>query len=78
MLDSVGAFAASVGSSSHQMGRWLIDLGASNHMTNYKEFDKAQKVSKSQCGGGQTLDALGVGEVHVKTLWPLSYTRTPL
>jgi len=41
------------------MGKWLIDSGASSHMTwekniliNCKEFDKAQKVS---VGDGQTL-----------------------
>jgi len=59
MSDSVGAFAASVGSSSHQMGRWLIDSGASSHMNreknileSYKEYDNAQNVS---VGDGRTL-----------------------
>ena len=48
--DSVGAFAVSVGSNSRRMGKWLIDSGASSHMTwekniftSYREFDKAQK-----------------------------------
>ena len=39
---------------SHDMGE--------NILTGYKEFEKAEKVS---VGDGQTLDAVGVGDVHV-------------
>ena len=65
-----GAFAASVGSSGLlQMGRWLIDLGASSHMTSekkiltsYHEFEKPEKVG---LGDGQTVDAVGMGNVYI-------------
>ena len=77
--DSVGAFAVSVGSNSHQMGKWLIDSGASSHMTwerniltRYQEFDKIQKVS---VGDGRTLDALGIGEVHVNMQFKVSQPK---
>lgn len=33
MLDSVEAFTALVGSATHQMDKWLVDSGASSHMT---------------------------------------------
>ena len=45
-----GVFAASVGSAS-QVGKWLVDSGASRHMTStreilthYREFEKPEKV----------------------------------
>ena len=45
-----GVFAASVGSGSH-MGKWLVDSGASRHMTSkreilthYRKFEKPEKV----------------------------------
>ena len=66
--EGVGAFAASV--DSPQGGKWLIDSGASSHMTpdmeflsNYREFEKPEKVS---LGDGRTVNAIGVGDVHVK------------
>ena len=38
-LDSDGVFAASVGSvDSPQMGEWLVDSGATSHMTREKEL----------------------------------------
>ena len=64
--DTVEAFTASTSSAPHQMDKWLIDSGASSHMTweknilkNYKEFVQRQKVS---LGDGRTVDAVGVGD----------------
>jgi hypothetical protein len=49
--------------------RWLIDSGASRHMTpnrskfkTYSKFDKPQKVG---LGDGHTIDALGVGNIPI-------------
>ena len=51
------------------MGKWLVDSGASRHMTskreiltNYREFDKPEKVG---LGDGHTVDAVGEGNVLV-------------
>ena len=53
-----------------QMGKWLIDSGASSHMTRekalpseYKEFRTPEKVA---LGDGRAIDAIGVGNIHVK------------
>ena len=58
------------------MDKWLVDSGASSHMTwekdiltNYQEFDRAQKVS---LGDGRTVDAVGTGDVHVNMLLKVS------
>ena len=68
--DNAGAFAASheTMESSH-MGKWLIDSGASSHMTNrreliqqYKEFQEPEKVG---LGDGRAILAIGIGIVHV-------------
>lgn len=64
--DSDGAFATSMHlEESVQMGRWLVDSGASAHMTqrktiliNYHEFEKPSKVG---LGDGSTVEAVGVG-----------------
>ena len=49
--DDTKAFAASAGTHLSQMGRWLVDSGASSHMTykkelltDYKKFEKPEKV----------------------------------
>jgi hypothetical protein len=65
-------FAASAESSVIPIEReekWLIDSGASSHMTNqrehmsdYQEFKQPEKVG---LGDGRTVDALGIGKVHV-------------
>ena len=75
--DDVGVFAASAGSTNRsQMGRWLVDSGASSHMTcqkelltDYKQFDKAQKVG---LGDGRTVEAVGIGKVKVNMLFKMS------
>ena len=78
-LDNVGAFAASVESTSQQMDKWLIDSGASSHMTwekniltGYKEFERVQKVS---VGDGRTRDAVGVGDVHINMQFKVSQPK---
>ena len=63
-----GVFAASVGSAS-QVGKWLVDSGASRHMTSkreilthYSEFEKPEKVG---LGDGRTVNAVAIGEGNV-------------
>ena len=75
----MGAFSASVGPASQRMDKWLIDSGASSHMTReksiltgYKQFERAQKVS---VGDGRTLDAVGVGDVHVNMQFKVSQPK---
>ena len=53
-----------------QIGKWLVDSAASNHMTRekallfeYQEFMTSQKVG---LGDGQAVNAIDVGNVHVK------------
>lgn len=77
--DSEGAevFAASIGSeSTPQMGKWLVDSGASSHMTrekelltDYQEFEKPEKVG---LGDGRSVEALGVGNVHLSMVFNVS------
>ena len=75
--DGAGAFAASVGSgSTPQMGKWLVDSGASSHMTrekelltDYREFEKPEKVG---LGDGRSVEALGVGNVHLSMVFNVS------
>lgn len=72
--DSDGAFAASV-LSMHQshMEQWLVDSGASSHMTrqkellvDYVEFEKPEKVG---LGDGKTVEAVGIGNVRMSMLF---------
>ena len=65
MMESVEAFTASIDSSC-QMEKWLVDSGASSHMTwerniltNFRQFEQRQKVSLDD---GRTIDAVGVGD----------------
>lgn len=75
--DSSGAFAASVGTMKNsQMDKWLVDSGASSHMTrekeilsDYRQFEKPEKVG---LGDGRTVDAVGVGNVHVEMVFGIS------
>ena len=60
--------------------QWLIDSGASNHMTrermllaDFKELDPPEKVG---LGDGRTVDAVGVGTVKVK--WTCKAKRQSL
>jgi len=72
--DSDGAFNTALHSEeATQMGTWLIDSGASAHMThdrnlllNYHEFEKHSKVG---LGDGSTVEAVGVGNVCVRMVF---------
>ena len=78
MMESVEAFTASVDSTC-QMDKWLVDSGASSHMTwerniltNFQQFEQRQKVS---LGDGRTVDAVGVGDVHINMQFKVSQPR---
>ena len=69
-----GIFAA--GDDLPQMGKWLVDSGASSHMTsqldymtNYRTFDTPEKVG---LGDGRVVEALGVGNVQLKMFFKVS------
>ena len=72
--DSEGAFAASVSYIQRsQSEQWLVDSGASSHMTrqkelliDYVEFEKPEKVG---LGVGKTVEAVGFGNVRVNMLF---------
>ena len=75
--ETVVAFAASA--KLRNGPRWLVDSGASSHMTrdrkllvDYKKFDVPQKV---RLGDGRTVDALGAGNVHVRMLFRVSESK---
>ena len=69
--DGEGAFAASVDSLRFsQSEQWLVDSGASSHMTrqkelfmNYVEFEKPEKVG---LGDGKTVEAVGMGDIRMQ------------
>ena len=76
--EGAGVFAASVGleNTTPQMGKWLVDSGASSHMTrekelltDYREFKKPEKVG---LGDGRSVDAVGVGNVHLSMIFNVS------
>ena len=65
---SEDVFAALDGSTTHG-GGWLIDSGASSHMTyqrdilaDYHEFEQPEKVG---LGDGRTVDAVGIRNVYI-------------
>lgn len=69
-----GVFAA--GGDLPQMGKWLVDSGASSHMTsqsdylmNYRTFDTPERVG---LGDGRVVEALGVGNIRLKMLFKMS------
>ena len=77
--DSAEAFTASTDSVACHMNKWLVDSGASSHMTwerniltNYQQFEHKQKVS---LGDGCTVDAVVVGDVHVNMQFKVSQPR---
>ena len=67
-----GAFAMSV-KFSDKAARWLVDSRASSHMTHRREiltyYKNPEKVS---LGDGRFVDAVGVGNVHLKMLFKVS------
>ena len=68
-----GVFAALTGPiQPSQVDTWLVDSGASTHMTrekglllDYREFEKPEMVG---LGDGKTVEAVGVGTVRMKML----------
>ena len=82
-LDSYAAFGASVGSvTSPQHGQWLVDSGASSHMTpdkelliDYHQFEKPELVG---LGDGKTVEAVGVGTVYMNMIFKVSDRKCAL
>ena len=80
-LASPGAFAVSLGSEdSSQKDKWLVDSGASSHMTqdkellsDYCEFKKPEKVG---LGDGHVVNAVGNGKVRVNMLFKTSKPKS--
>ena len=75
--ETSGAFAASM--DSHLTTTWLVDSGASSHMTwdkrpltNYQEFVTPEKVG---LGDDKTVDALGVGNIQLRMEFKVSQPR---
>ena len=75
--ESNSAFPAST--DRPQTDKWLVDSGASSHMTcnkellvDYHEFDSPEKVG---LGDGRTVSALGYGNVHLKMLFKVSQPK---
>ena len=71
---STGAFVVST--KTHKTTGWLVDSGASSHMTckrellkDYKEFEKPEKVS---LGDSRTVEAIGVGNIHLNMQFKVS------
>ena len=62
-----GVFAASLGSSTTSREEWLIDSGATSHMTHSREFlchyQKFETPERVSLGDGHTVTALGSGEI---------------
>ena len=72
-----GAFAVS--HNLPEMGKWLVDSGASSHMTpqkeflvNYREFSTLEKVG---LGDGRIMEAAGVGNVHLNMLFKVGNSK---
>ena len=76
-LDGTGAFAALEGSKSPRATKWLVDSGASHHMTwdrnlvtDYQPLERPEKVG---LGDGHTADAIGFGNVHLEMIFKVLY-----
>ena len=74
-----GTNAFTAGKDRSHRGRWLVDSGASSHMTwdkelltDYQEFETPEKIS---LGDGRQVDALGAGNVHFKMLFRVSQPK---
>ena len=62
-----------------EMGKWLVDSGASSHMTpqkeflvDYREFDTPEKVG---LGDGRIVEAVGVGNMRFNMLFKVSDSK---
>ncbi len=60
-------YAFPVSGDSQSKEKWIVDSGASSHMTyekhllhDYHDFDKPERV---RLGGGRTVDAVGTGSI---------------
>ena len=78
--DAFSVVNKSVYGESCQKDRWIIDSGASSHMTNlrnnlfcYTKFDKPELVT---LGDGKCVEALGVGEVKVNLFLESGKSKT--
>ena len=65
---------------SPQQEGWIVDSGASKHMTcdkeilqDYQQFSKAQSV---KLGDGRVVEALGLGSVKMRMTFKLSNVKT--
>ena len=74
--DTEGGSAFAVRKDDSQAGKWLVDSGASSHMTwnqklltDYEEFETPEKV---RLGDGRTVDAVGIGNIHLTMLFKVS------
>ena len=74
---SEGMFAASA--DLPRMEKWLVDSGASSHMTHqkeilfdYREFAIPEKVGVSD---GRIVEAVGIGNVHLNMLFKVSESK---
>ena len=67
-------------SSTTSMEEWLIDSGATSHMTHSKEFlchyQKFETPEKVSLGDGHTVTAIGSGEIKVKMRFKVSEQKT--
>ena len=74
-----GANAFTAGKDCSHCNRWLVDSGASSHMTwnkelltDYQEFETPQKVG---LGDGRQVNALGTGKGYLKMRFKVSQPK---
>ena len=69
--EKAGAFAAMV--KSPEMAKWILDSGATSHMTQTKEllsdYKKLDRPETVKLGNGNTVEAVGVGNAHLNMLF---------
>ena len=73
-----GVFTASAGSSMTE--KWIIDSGATSHMTHskelfyhYRKFEVPEKVS---LGDGRTVEAIDTGDIQVNMTFKVSEQKS--
>ena len=77
--DTEGGSAFTAQRDGSRAEKWLVDSGASSHMTSnrkllmdYEEFETPEKV---RLGDGRTVDAVGFGNIHLKMLFRVSQPK---
>ena len=69
--DSDSAFVVQNPENTSDVNRWLIDSGATSHMTHdrslFKKYTRLDTPQKVSLGDGHALEVVGVGEVEVYT-----------